>query len=204
MFLLGAVHRCEANFHITCGIDGCVRTYHNYYSFRKHLLRSHPGDTSASGDSTDASNMGTSASGDNTDSIVDHMLIDESENYLATTEPELDSFRTSALFLIKAQEIHKVSQTALDDIIAELTFICSRELTVLQSKVFKCLSIGGVDPYKINGLKEIFNKCYLHNPFHGLTSDHLRGRYIEEHLGFVVCYLLLLFQCISPCVDCNF
>ena len=158
VFFLGAVHRCEANFHITCGINGCVRTYHNYYSFRKHLLRSHPGDTSASGDSTDSnigtsasgdntdsSSMGTSASGDNTDSIVDHMFIDESENYLATTEPELDSFRTSALFLIKAQEIHKVSQIALDDIIAELTFICSRELTVLQSKVFKCLSIGGVD-----------------------------------------------------------
>ena len=181
--LLGAVHRCDANFHITCGINGCVRTYQNYYSFRKHLNRAHHGDASASVD--------------NTDSVVDHVLIDEPEVDVVRKEPDVDSIRTSALFLIKAQEIHKVSQIALDNIIAELTFMCSKELSLLQTKVFKYLSNGGVDPDKIDGLKEVFNKCGLNNPFHGLTSHNLRSLYTEEHLGFVVCYYACSYKSIS-------
>ena len=106
-----------------------LRTYQNYYSFRKHLNRAHHGDASASVD--------------NTDSVVDHVLIDEPEVDVVRKEPDVDSIWTSALFLIKAQEIHKVSQIALDNIIAELTFMCSKELSLLQTKVFKYLSNGG-------------------------------------------------------------
>ena len=34
---IGLVHAHEPNFHVSCGIKGCPRTYKNYYSFRKHL-----------------------------------------------------------------------------------------------------------------------------------------------------------------------
>ena len=93
VLLLGAVHRCDANFHKTCGINGCVRTYQNYSSFRKHLKRAHQGDTSTSVD--------------NTDSIVEHVLIDEPEADVVRKEHDVDSIRTSALFLIKAQKYTK-------------------------------------------------------------------------------------------------
>ena len=39
--VLGAVHSHDPNFLITCGVCGCVRTYKNYHSFRKHLWRDH-------------------------------------------------------------------------------------------------------------------------------------------------------------------
>lgn len=35
---VGAVHSHDANFQTTCGVRGCVRTYH---LFRKHLWRRH-------------------------------------------------------------------------------------------------------------------------------------------------------------------
>ena len=36
---IGLVHAHEPNFHVSCGIQGCPRTYKNYYSFRKHPLQ---------------------------------------------------------------------------------------------------------------------------------------------------------------------
>ena len=38
---IGLVHSHEPNFHLSCGIQGCPRTYQNYYSFRKHSQRRH-------------------------------------------------------------------------------------------------------------------------------------------------------------------
>ena len=34
-----AVHAHEANFHVTCGIQGCPRSYSNYYSYKKHMYQ---------------------------------------------------------------------------------------------------------------------------------------------------------------------
>ena len=39
---IGVVHSHEANFSLTCGVNGCIRNFHNNYSFRKHLKRLHP------------------------------------------------------------------------------------------------------------------------------------------------------------------
>ena len=39
---IGVVHSYEANFYLTCGIDGCPWNYHNYHSFRKLVRRHHP------------------------------------------------------------------------------------------------------------------------------------------------------------------
>ena len=38
---IGAVHSHEANFHIKCDIQGCVRTYTNFFSFKNHVYRNH-------------------------------------------------------------------------------------------------------------------------------------------------------------------
>ncbi len=35
------VHAFEADFHVTCGIDGCPKTYDNFHSYRKHLYNQH-------------------------------------------------------------------------------------------------------------------------------------------------------------------
>ena len=38
---IGAVHSHEAGFHVTCGIDGCPRTYGNFHSYKKHMFLKH-------------------------------------------------------------------------------------------------------------------------------------------------------------------
>ena len=111
-----------------CGVQGCIRTYRNYHSFRKHLWRAHKENLSDAPESADP------------DPVDNSMNVDEVESPCRNIEePIVDSKRSAALFVLKAQEIHKVSQIALDDLIAEFSFICSSELNLLQTKVFKCL-----------------------------------------------------------------
>ncbi len=38
---IGSVHSYEPGFQITCGVEGCARTYSNFRSFQKHLTRQH-------------------------------------------------------------------------------------------------------------------------------------------------------------------
>lgn len=105
---------------------------------------------------------------------------------LTSHEPIVDTKQATALFLLKAQEIMKISQVALDDLITEFSSLCSTELSSLQTKVFSCLRRGGVDPQNVDGLQDTFLKCTLTDPFHGLTSTYLRNKYYEENLGLVV------------------
>lgn len=39
--MIGVVHSSEPNFKLDCGIEGCTRSYDNYYSYRKHLRKKH-------------------------------------------------------------------------------------------------------------------------------------------------------------------
>ena len=38
---IGAVHAHHPGFRVVCGINGCPRTYTNYYSYRKHIWPKH-------------------------------------------------------------------------------------------------------------------------------------------------------------------
>ena len=38
-----AVHAHDPDFHITCGLDGCVRRYDKFGSYKVHLYREHRG-----------------------------------------------------------------------------------------------------------------------------------------------------------------
>ena len=38
---LGRVHQNDRSFHVLCGIDGCPRTYKNFYTLRSHFAQKH-------------------------------------------------------------------------------------------------------------------------------------------------------------------
>lgn len=149
--------------------------YRNYHSFRKHLWRAHKEDLSVGPESADP------------DPVDNSVNVDEVEFPCRNSEESIvDSKRSAALFVLKTQEIHKVSQIALDDLIAEFSFICSSELNLLQTKVFKCLGQAEVNLLEVEGLRSIFSTCTLRDPFCGLTTPYLRDSYIQKHFGLVV------------------
>ena len=38
---IGRIHRNEPNFHVVCGIDGCIKTFKNFLSLKNHLIHKH-------------------------------------------------------------------------------------------------------------------------------------------------------------------
>ena len=119
---IGAVHSHDPNFHTECGIDGCLRTYRNYYSFRKHLRSKHFDHLRSLNPVTSPEDMPEL----NSDTLF-------AENtQLLTADQRLKS---SALFLLKSKEIDHLSQHSLDNIVGEVTSIVLESLSRVERHV---------------------------------------------------------------------
>lgn len=174
------MHAHDPNFHVKCGVNGCLRTYQNYRSFRKHLKRCHSGvDITGSlceDDPEDPEEMETPEM-DVTTASNDHW--------------SSDHLRSNALLLLKAREIHKIPQNAVDDLTSDFAEMCTRELETLQKRLTSCLRNNGIDPKGINGFTKIFSESKLCNIFQGLNSRHLQDKYFMECLNLVVRFTFL-------------
>jgi hypothetical protein len=178
---IGAVHSHEAGFFLTCGFENCVKTYSNYYSFRRHLKSRHPHIL------RDGCPSVMPGQNDQHEEIIDINLEDVSaeEEIISPQTSSSISMRNSALFILKLKEIHKVSQSAVNDIIQEITAFTQQGIEEIKFKLFSTLS-DMPNP----GVDEIFLNSLLNDPFIGLTSEYLQNKYFEENLKLVVSFCL--------------
>lgn len=124
---IGVVHSHEANFSLTCGVNGCIRNFHNYYSFRKHLKRLHPEVFSSSVTSTSQVEVTIDESDNNIDEeeeIGDHnTLTIENQRVVYESHSQIsheDEERSFALFLLKTKEMLCISQKATNEIMNDV------------------------------------------------------------------------------------
>lgn len=131
---VGCVHAHEPNFHIVCGINGCPCTYKNYYSFCKHLHRSHPLCMSTHEMSTHQM-----LSGDSREDLGD--TFSESTSYYVPVEgtevTEEAARHSAALFIIKTKEVLNITQTATSQIVNDVSEMMRNTVSSC-SKGFKC------------------------------------------------------------------
>lgn len=166
---------------MTCGIDNCTRTYTKYDSFRKHIQRSHPNVGDPTVDETE-SNL----DGDTMDNnISEHSSLDFTHGGDAE-DPMVDPMKANTLFLLKAKEVHKVSQIALDEMMSDFVEICKRGVENLRAKVDHCLHSNGIEPSSIPDLPKVFTDSSLNDPFCGLNSAYRQEQYFTDHLQLVV------------------
>jgi hypothetical protein len=120
---------------------------------------------------------------DQHEEIIDINLEDVSaeEEIISPQTSSSISMRNSALFILKLKEIHKVSQSAVNDIIQEITAFTQQGIEEIKFKLFSTLS-DMPNP----GVDEIFLNSLLNDPFIGLTSEYLQNKYFEENLKLVV------------------
>lgn len=120
---IGVVHAHEAGFRVTCGVDGCTKTYRKFVSYKKHMYVKH----------RDAQSAGSSER---------DVLVQDSETVSSCTpmseEDDQESYmtqlrRSTALFILKAREIHKIPQTSLDYLLGDIsTFMDMNRSRLLQ------------------------------------------------------------------------
>ena len=94
--------------------------------------------------------------------------------------------KNSAPFLLKAREVHKVSQSSLNEITSEFAAMSSSELETVKVKIFARLKAAGISPEGVSGLQEAFSNSRLKNPYEGLSTEYQHFQYYKQNLNLVV------------------
>ena len=116
---------------MVCGVDGCPRTYQNYRSFRKHLITKHSHYINSTDDEpeldveyNDEMEMG------------EHGSVADERTWTADQR-----IRSSALFLLNAKEVDKVSQCKLDQLVDDITSLVQQSLVAVETRASTLFSL---------------------------------------------------------------
>ena len=173
---IGVVHARDPNFHVVCGIQGCIRTYKNYLSFKKHVYRHHR-------EQIDPVHIESEDSSTQEMSIPPEIPYEDDGPDFLNHSAGYDHTEQAALFVLKAKHIHKISQSALNDLLFDVSTMISDRAQYVENKVRHHLQ-GGASS---SGILEAFQHPAIIDPFRGLTSRYLQLKYYRENFGLLVC-----------------
>ena len=141
-------HAHQAGFKLTCGIDGCLRTFTNFRTFQNHVSDMHrtlststTAEVMCSSDIDDTESEDTSLCNDETTSeentiengFHDNDLTGDNSVAIQCSFEMLQ--RSSALFILGAKEQHKLTQSTVQGVIEGVTNLNQLRLSMLHSKV---------------------------------------------------------------------
>ena len=89
--------------------------------------------------------------------------------------------QSSALFILKMKEIHRLSQVAVDGIVEGSRDVFNHAVGRLYAGVRSKLAALGIDEMTV---EDVFS---LNDPFKGLETQHLQEKCFKEDLDLVVC-----------------
>ena len=205
LFHIGRVHASSPDFYLPCGIDNCQVTFTNFHAFKRHLRKkhsSHLSDIEAEHDLdcdiTDRDSVASSTTLEPSGDVSDYFMGDdetseESSSTLATQYISVDRERAIALWILKLKEGRKLTQSATEEILQDVTELCGGIITNLKSDIYTVLSAAGINVDDVSGLEDLFQdeSSYV-KPFSKLETQYLQMSYYKSHLGFIVSILLLL------------
>lgn len=175
---IGTVHAHDPNFYLQCVVDGCPRTYTNYSSFRKHLRLKHCEHLIA------APSIPESDFEERGNEMIDL-------NEASIFEDEHLKLRSSALFLLKAKEVYRLTQWSLNNVMEEVRTIVQQTLREVERQVLLNLSANGMEINEMIGLREIFHDQELCEPFKSLRTEYLQQTVYKQLFQLVVSIILI-------------
>ena len=177
---VGLVHSHEANFRVTCGIEGCTRAYRNFSSYKKHMYVKHR-------DVLCVPARVQNPHVEDLNPVLSPIASEEEEEqepYIAQRD------RSTALFILKAREVHKIPQSSLDSLLGDISTYIDMTKSRLIQNVDTALRERGI----VMGeeLQELSNSPEVTDPFKTLHSEYLQTQYFIKHFGMVVCFIISL------------
>ncbi len=182
---MGAVHSHDPSFHTVCGIEGCPRTYNNYHSFRKHVYRKHR-DFLRDNLLESPSEQEEFLNEQEEEMNVESMNSDDDEHSCSDNE-ELtfaEEKKQMALFVLKCKVVYKISQSALDGLIDDISSMINRKTEYLRDNVKKI--IGTCSQETLEHIDSLFQSPIISKPFAGLETRYHQQMYIDKEFGLLV------------------
>lgn len=174
---IGSIHAYEHGFHITCGVQGCPRSYSNHHSYKKHMYKKH----------RDVLEVDS----DKGDEPLQPMDTNSLELYGSSTDAapqsiqsHLDEKRSSALFLMKAATVCKLSKSALDQLVGDFSLFLNEKVQSLEKEVRVVLRERGLE-FDAE-LASVFQSPTMTTPFQDLQTEFLRKKFYVDSMGLLV------------------
>ena len=185
---LRAAHSSDPSFHVTCGIDGCQRTYVKFSSLNTHVYRHHRErmcevsqglstfDSGAPSTQSDSNALGPflancfDSSGDSTE--------------LSTLS---DIKKSSAHFLLELREGRGLSQVAIDSVVVGCERILDASLADLKRDMLSRVGAADraeCDCLNASDIEDAFRQ-HLH-PFEGLRNKYQQEKFYVEEFHMIV------------------
>lgn len=105
-------------------------------------------------------------------------------NETDTPVKELEEKKHMALFLLKTTAVNKVSKTALNDLIGDITLLLERKTAKLQKDFIATLASKSIE--FDDDFAGIFKNPSLTTPFEGLQSKYMRKKFFKEEMKLLV------------------
>ena len=154
---IGSVHAWEPRFKITCGIEGCIRTYTSYRRYREHITNKH-GDLLID----DAMDTGeVQQDSQHVHGSDEEMMVNPFDDSTVCNDMQTDCGRhklyNKALFLLKLNA-ERLSQVAINSLIGDVSALLEEETLSLKKDVVQCMQEGHASNELISRVNEQFSK----------------------------------------------
>jgi len=179
---ISRVHAQSSNFQATCIIKGCQRTYRNYGAFRKHLREKHQYYSRTSSKETLPSPCEEEYSTNST----------EDDDDLGDCDIEPPTKKQRAEWILKVKETNKLTQTCTENILQDVTHLCSSIIVDLTAAIKQKLAAYNTTPSLNEDIMSILQSDSYSKPFKGLQTHYKQMQYLRECFNFVVSQILNL------------
>ena len=116
---------------------------------------------------------------------MDYQDVDvQEESLLPLVLSTFEYKKQMALFLMKAKEVRKISQSALNGLVDDVTSIVQLILHRLEYEVDAVLKSNGLRISSFDSLIDVFHDPLKTEPFKGL----LQKKFYREHMNLLVSY----------------
>ncbi|XP_064455252.1 uncharacterized protein LOC135366472 [Ornithodoros turicata] len=194
---IALVHAHEPGFNITCGLNGCSKTFKKYDSYRKHVQRKHrdvvppariipPSRTEDN--SAGPNENGTEPTSSDTDagSSTPNSTRQETDDPTTYMSEMLNNMkRHLVLFSLKVTENHLLPQSVCDDIFKDVRVLLELLLDSCRTYFNLLVSSGRLTVSSDNGMLSLLSSDMIDILWDVIRSDHTRLKYVQEHFPFV-------------------
>ena len=114
---------------------------------------------------------------------------------VANTSPDIEELlnidsdvqrHRSGLFLLKLKDFRCISQSAVDDVVDEMTMLSQHTVRRLKAGVEATLALNGIEVDSLQGFDEVFSKVVM--PFDGIDTNYKHEKYFQETFHLVVSF----------------
>lgn len=188
-----AIHSCESDFRVICGIDSCTASFRRYGAYKKHVYRAH---RKTAGVATAASGEGTARNDEDAgveipvnDTGSDRNSCDDGDSASGDSEESPSGGCSTkeiqeqlVLFYLKITEKLRLPFTTADEIFSVMKSLIQQVLDGHTQRTLKLLVEENVASFAREKVSSALNgENTVQDMFSGLESTHLRKKFIAEN-----------------------